>query len=264
MQYENEIRTILVNLKNLLEKDIYLGEKSLGKGPYGDIQYKIDLIADRFISESIREKLGNCNIISEESLNELDREKKYFVITDPIDGSLNAVKGIPFYSSTMLIAEGSKFSDIKAAGTIDLISGDIFIANEKEAKLNDQSINPSRKKKIEESVISIDIKIRNKEGKKWLRRMEDVLATSRSVRTMGSAALETAYIASGRIDAFISPATQLRIFDCLPSIFIAKAAGASIRFFEPNLNKIDFFDTKKIGYCVAANEYLLEDINNHI
>ena len=248
MQYENEIRTILVNLKNLLEKDIYLGEKSLGKGPYGDIQYKIDLIADRFISESIREKLGNCNIISEESLNELDREKKYFVITDPIDGSLNAVKGIPFYSSTMLIAEGSKFSDIKAAGTIDLISGDIFIANEKEAKLNDQSINPSR----------------NKEGKKWLRRMEDVLATSRSVRTMGSAALETAYIASGRIDAFISPATQLRIFDCLPSIFIAKAAGASIRFFEPNLNKIDFFDTKKIGYCVAANEYLLEDINNHI
>ena len=101
-------------------------------------------------------------------------------------------------------------------------------------------------------------------GKEWLKRLENILATSKSIRTMGSAALETAYVSAGRIDAFISPAMQLRIFDCLPSIFIAKTAGASIKFFEPNLDDINFFKTKKIGYCVAANEDLLEDINNHI
>lgn len=264
MQYENEIKTILVNLKNLLEKNKYLEEKPLEKGPYGDMQYEIDLLADKFILESIREKFGDCNIISEESENQLDNGKKHFIITDPIDGSLNAVKRIPFYSSTILIAEGSKFSDIKAAGTIDLINGDIFIANEKEARLNDEIISPSRKNKVDDALISIDIKIRNSEGKEWLKRLENILATSKSIRTMGSAALETAYVSAGRIDAFISPAMQLRIFDCLPSIFIAKTAGASIRFFEPNLDDINFFKTKKIGYCVAANEDLLEDINNHI
>ena len=69
MQYENEIKTILVNLKILLEKNKYLEEKPLEKGPYGDMQYEIDLLADKFILESIREKFGDCNIISEESEN---------------------------------------------------------------------------------------------------------------------------------------------------------------------------------------------------
>lgn len=228
----------------------------LQSGAFGDRQYEVDLIAERSLISSIRNHLPNHNIVSEESGIIRSGSGSNTVLMDPLDGSLNAIRGIPFFSSTLAIARGPHFSDITAAGVIDLLHGDIYLSDAYRSTLNGASIRPSPDRELGAAIVSIDIKIRKPGSENIFDRIKDLWRTVRSSRVLGSAALETAYVSSGKIDAFLAPTEQLRTFDCLPSIFIARASGAFVKTIDLDLPSLDLYGREGISYIVASTQRL--------
>lgn len=224
---------------------------------FGDIQYRLDRIAEESLISSIKPHLPDCSIISEESGIIDGKSNRQTVIMDPLDGSVNAMRGIPFFSATLAIADGKNFSDIVSAGVMDLLHDDLFLSDGFGATLNGISIRPSNERDPDEAVISFDIKMRNAESESRFRNIGKFMQMVKSPRTLGSAALETVYVGAGRLDAYLAPSKQLRTFDCLPSLFIAKSAGAVIEGIDMDLNTVSLFERGGIAYLASSTKDLM-------
>lgn len=230
--------------------------EELESGAYGDKQYEIDLIAEKSLVSSIGDQLPGYSIISEESGIIKAGPGNNIVLMDPIDGSLNAIRGIPFFSSTLALANGHTFSDITSAGVIDMIRGDIYLADANRSTLNGFPLRPSTIRELGSALISLDMKVRNPSDEGVFERVMNLVRDAKSSRVLGSAALETVYAATGKVDAFVAPLEQLRTFDCLPSIFIAGRAGAFVKTINLNLDTLDLYRRKGISYIVSSTEEL--------
>ena len=252
MNYTKIIESVL-NKSNKLIINSYNNQlqKELGKGAFGDNQYQIDIVADEAISSFIREQIPNCSIISEESGISHGKSNEPIVLIDPLDGSLNAVNKIPFFSSAIAIAKGENFSDIIAAGVSNILTGDIYLAN----KRNNKLIKPSGITELNAATIGIDLNVRSNNAIKSYKNMQSIFQKTKSQRILGSAILENVFVASGNLDAYIAASKQLRTFDCLPAIFIAKSSGAYVKFLENN-EKINLFSENRVSYILAATKIL--------
>lgn len=251
------IQSALQDVKNTVMHDYPTkNTEELQAGAYGDRQYEIDLIAEKSLVSSIKDQLPDYNIISEESGIIEAGPGNNTALMDPLDGSYNAIKGIPFFSSTLALANGPNFSDITAAGVIDIIHGDIYLADANRSTLNGFQLRPGSIRELGSALISLDMKIRHHDAESVFQRVVNLVREAKSSRVLGSAALETAYAATGKVDAFVAPLEQLRTFDCLPSIFIAKAAGAFVKTINLDLESLDLYRRRGISYVVSSTEEL--------
>jgi len=256
VNYTKIIESVL-NKSNKLIINSYNNQlqKELGKGAFGDNQYQIDIVADEAISSFIREQIPNCSIISEESGISHGKSNEPIVLIDPLDGSLNAVNKIPFFSSAIAIAKGENFSDIIATGVSNILTGDIYLANKNQSTRNNKLIKPSGITELNAATIGIDLNVRSNNAIKSYKNMQSIFQKTKSQRILGSAILENVFVASGNLDAYIAPSKQLRTFDCLPAIFIAKSSGAYVKFLENN-EKINLFSENRVSYILAATKIL--------
>ena len=256
MNYTKIIENVLNKSNKLIINSYnYQRQKELGKGAFGDNQYQIDIVAEEAISSSIRKYIPNCSIISEESGISQGKSNEPIILIDPLDGSLNAVKKIPFFSSAIAIAQGENFSDIIAAGVSNILTGDIYLANKNQSTKNNKLIKPSKITELNLANIGIDLNIRSNNAIKSYKNMQSIFQKTKSQRILGSAILENVFVATGNLDAYIAPSKQLRTFDCLPSIFIAKSSGACVKFLE-NDKKINLFSKNRVSYILASTKKL--------
>ena len=242
-------------LKEAREKVLGLKERGMdfGKGAFGDRTYRIDRVSEEAILEVIEEEIPDASIISEEL--GVRRRGMPFVLMDPIDGSENSVRGVPIYSIALAIAEGPLFKDIVSSGVMDVIHGDIFIAEKgKGAYLNGRRMNVSNKG-IEDGVIFINPSF----GKGEAKRLIPLLERAGHLRALGSAALETAYVAAGIGEAYVSLGPRLRPFDCLPSLLMVLEAGGYVKTFGSKLEEIPL-DRGRIEYIATNGKALAESI----
>ncbi|MCS7115997.1 MAG: inositol monophosphatase [Nitrososphaerota archaeon] len=225
-----------------------------GIGAYGDVTYKIDSTTEEAILKTLRKRYPNALIISEESGIIGKGDGRPIILLDPVDGSTNALRGVQFSSTALAIAEGRMFDDIIVAGVIDLYHGDIITGTrDGPVLLNGKAVQPSTVTDLAQAYISMDLKIR--ERIKYHRcDFERLFHYVKHVRAFGTAALETAHVATGRVDAFIEPQPTLRSFDCIPSLFLVKRAGGFIKFLSTE--PIDLLSEERISYVAACNEAL--------
>lgn len=146
------LKEITINVFNKVSP--LLGKKEAGlkstKGAGGDISMNIDLIAENTIIETLDKANINTLLISEEIGEKYigDKEKainkQTVLIVDPLDGSNNAARGIPYCSVSIAHAKGTKINDIKRAVVLNLNTKDIYWAEKgKGAYLNEKKINVS-------------------------------------------------------------------------------------------------------------------------
>lgn len=141
-------------------------------------------------------------------------------IVDPLDGTVNYANGIPvFCVSIGLVVDG-----IPAVGVIvDPTRGDVFAAtNDGPATLNGRPVRTSGKEKLSDFVISMALS-----GRSATSRARSVRRQVRISRSMGSAALGLAYVASGRFDAFVQQG-GLSAWDVAAAGLIAERGGARV------------------------------------
>lgn len=209
------------------------------KGPT-DFVSNADLKAEKIIIEELKKARPYYSIISEEDGSEKNKDKNNTWIIDPIDGTTNFLHGIPHFAISIAL----KSNDEIVSGLIyDPIKDEMFYAEKDNgAFFNNQRIRVSKKKEINSclfatgghSKVEIDLPIRRS----------------------GSAALDIAYVASGRYDGYFQ--NDLNLWDIAAGIIILKEAGGMI-------NEIDLSKNNKLqirASSTAINDELLEKLKN--
>ena len=101
-----------------------------GRGAGGDISRKIDIVAEKTVLDYLKKINFECVVLGEECGRvELSSNPKGFLIMDAIDGSANAVRGVPFFCCSLAFAADNKISSITDGVVTDLTSGDMYWAS---------------------------------------------------------------------------------------------------------------------------------------
>ncbi len=217
-----EIEILRAIGRRLLKEIPLLKESSktvVGTGASGDKTYQIDKVAEDLILSGLDETGEPLTIISEEAgIKELKGGGRK-VLIDPVDGSRNAVSGIPFYCASIAVVDGNTVGDIGLVYVVNLVNGDEFWAEKgKGAFLNDERINTQK-----DDVFYL-IAYEAQSPSKDIPGLIPLLSASRKTRCFGATALDLSYLAYGAISVFANPSPS-RSFDFAGGWLLVKEAG---------------------------------------
>lgn len=164
-----------------------------------DFVTEVDRTAEAVIIDTIREAYPEHGILAEESGATGDSEYQWII--DPLDGTTNFIHGFPQYAVSIAMAHRGVLSH---GVVFDPGRNELFTASKGAgAYLNEKRIRVSRRTKLEESLIGTGFPYRAFEHMDaYLAILKDMMRKSAGVRRPGSAALDLAYVASGRLDGF--------------------------------------------------------------
>lgn len=191
----------------------------LGRGAAGDRTFEIDKKAEDIIVEGVRSLGEPLTFISEEA-GVLDMGGgETVVIVDPIDGSKNAISGIPFYCASIAAAAGHTLGDIRYAYVLNLISGDEFWAEKGAGSfLNGRRLLARQDEEL--YLVAYEAQTPGRD----LPLILPLLSRSRKTRCLGAIALDLSYLACGAVSAFVSPSPS-RSFDFAAGYLLVREAG---------------------------------------
>lgn len=154
-------------------------------------------------------------------------------IIDPLDGTTNYIHGIPHFSiSIAAIDKPLKNGGKLIAGAIfDPIRNEFFFAEAgKGAFLNDRRLRVAGRKRLDEALFATGIPFMGRGSDEqhdhYLAELKTVMGSSSGVRRMGSAALDLAWVAAGRVDGFWEHG--LDIWDVAAGVIIVREAGGMV------------------------------------
>ena len=210
------------------------------KGP-SDFVSNADIKAEKIIIEELSKAKKNYSIISEEDGSKINQDTDNVWIIDPIDGTTNFLHGVPHFAISIALKTNN---EIVSGLIYDPIKDEMFYAEKNSgAFFNNHRIRVSNKKEINSCLFATGGK---DDGKK----------IDLNSRKSGSAALDMAYVASGRYDGYFQK--NLNLWDIAAGIILVKEAGGII-------NEIDISQNKNIKVTAASsaiNEKMLEKLTN--
>jgi myo-inositol-1(or 4)-monophosphatase len=235
--------------------------KGFGVGAGGDTMKKIDLAAEKALVDCLNKHEASCTLVSEESgVKKIGfQPSEYFVTTDPVDGTTNAVHGLPFSANVIAVSKGPYLKDVETAIVTDIFHNITYTAEKnKGAFKNGTKIKPSETVSIEEAVIGIDLntfKIRELQTK-----LEGLFKKGKHFRHFGANALEICYVADGSTDAFIDIRGKLRVTDMVASYLILREAGGIMVTPEGEELNVPLVPTQRLSFIAASNQTIYEAI----
>ncbi|MBI5213165.1 MAG: hypothetical protein HY957_07315 [Nitrospirae bacterium] len=205
--------------------------ESLGKGAGGDKTFPIDKKAEDIIIGSLEALNEPLSIVSEETgLKEIKGGGRK-VIIDPIDGSKNAITGIPFYCTSIAVADGDNIGGIYMGYVMNLLTGDEFWAEKgKGAFFNGERIYTQK----DDTFYLIAYEAQS--PKNDIPKIMKLLSEAWRTRCLGAMAMDIAYLAYGDASVFVTPSLS-RSFDFAGGYLLVKEAGGI--FTDINGNSID-------------------------
>jgi len=221
----------------------------IGRNLSGDLTRKVDIEAERIILEGLRELQIPLYYIGEEIQLTIGNNPDIFVVSDCVDGSLNAIRGIPFYCTSIAISNTPKMSGVFTGLVMDLLRGDVFTAVKNGgAFLNGKPIQVSDITSLSDSVLRISFShIESIVGE----RLVALLSRARHDRHLGSAALELCYLAAGFYQSFVDVRKRLRPTDLAAAHLIIKEAGGIVS--SPDGNILDYILDSKTHLSIMAS-----------
>ncbi|MGC8911602.1 MAG: inositol monophosphatase family protein [Nitrososphaeria archaeon] len=257
MSIEEFSKTLISALEHARNKIINSREEivSLGENRFGDTTYNIDYEAEKAILEDFKKSGIGFTLISEESGKIDVNGGGLIAVVDPLDGSNNAVRGIPCYSVSICISKSYKFSDIILSGVINVVTGDIIFCDGKNVYLNGQVKKPSSRTELPITLATVIPRVYGIEDSRYGEKLLKILKHVKYPRFFGTAAIETAYVSTGNLDAFIELYPRLRVVDIASSLHMAKTSGAFFKLLNIE-NELDLSYNGRISCILAANEAL--------
>lgn len=188
---------------------------------------KADMEADQITIDLIKESYPDHQIITEEN-GTIGVENEYVWVVDPLDGTLNFTRGIPLFCTSIALVQNG---EPVVAVVYNPVTKSLFHAEKgKGAFWNDEKIQVSEIGEVKDSIVSMG-RSRDPESKaKTLKIYNKFYDQVKSQRILGSAALELAYVASGRLEGFVS--VGLKSWDVSGGVLLVKEAGGKITDFS--------------------------------
>ena len=199
-------------------------EPVVGAGLGGDDTTAIDQAAEEAILARVREAAGA--VVSEE-IGRLGGTELPLLVVDPIDGSLNAKRGIPFFSLSIAVAEGETMGDVVFGFVHDFGSREEWTARRGEgAWLNGERLGAVRPKD-EVEILSFEATRTSLVA----RDAPKVADLAYRLRIMGSLALSLCHLAAGRVDAVCS-LKAARSVDIAAAQLLCTEVGLAVDLFD--------------------------------
>jgi myo-inositol-1(or 4)-monophosphatase len=186
----DDVARVLVELPTRVER-----EPIVGAGEGGDETTAIDAAAERVIIERFRGQ--DARIVSEEA--GISRAGRWTLVIDPIDGSLNAKRGIPFFSISIAVADGDTMDDVFFGYVHDFGSGEEWTAQRGEGAFLDRRPLEGRPKD-ELEILSFEATTTAYVADNAAR----FTGVAHRLRVMGSLAVTLCHLAAGRVDGVVS------------------------------------------------------------
>ena len=208
------------------------------KGPR-DFVTKTDKKVEEILIDELTKAKKNYSFLTEESGKIENKDKDNIWIIDPIDGTTNFLHGIPHFAISIALKIDNK---LKSALIHDPIKNEIFFAEENNgAYYNNHRIRVSKKSDLNECLFSSD-----SNGLKSI-------FPKLNMRNSGCAALDLAYVGSGRLDGYFH--NNINLWDIAAGILIVQEAGGTI-------NDITKYGDNNINIRAASNNIFAKMMKN--
>ena len=211
------------------------------KGPR-DFVTKTDKRVEEILIQELNKAKKNFSFLTEEAGKIENNDKDKIWIIDPIDGTNNFLHGIPHFAISVALKVDN---ELRSALIHDPIKNEIFFAEKNSgAYFNNHRIRVSKKNDIEECLFSSD-----QDGL-------NAIFPRLNMRCTGCAALDLAYVGSGRFDGFFQ--NKINLWDIAAGILIINEAGGST-------NDLSKFDDDSINVRAASSNIyakMMEKLDN--
>lgn len=188
-----------------------------------DFVSEVDRTAEQAIIETIRKAYPDHAILAEES--GLHAGSEYRWLIDPLDGTTNFLHGFPQFSVSIALEHRGR---AVSAVVYDPLREELFVADQGGgAFLNDHRIRVSGQKGLPGALIGTGIPFRDQSHlDAYLRMMKAMVRDTAGIRRPGSAALDFAYVAAGRLDGFWE--LGLSPWDFAAGVLLVREAGGTV------------------------------------
>ena len=209
------------------------------KGPR-DFVTKTDKNVEKILIEELSKSKKNYSFLTEETGQIKNKDKENIWVIDPIDGTSNFLHGIPHFCISLALVCNK---EIISGLVFDPIKNEIFYAEKNSGSFfNNHRIRVSKKSELDNCLFVTGGKIKNE--------------IELPFRKSGCAALDMAYVASGRYDGFFQ--NNLSLWDIAAGIILVKEAGGMLNKIDLSVNK----NLKIIASSTDINAKLLKKLNN--
>ncbi|MBX7157784.1 MAG: inositol monophosphatase [Verrucomicrobiae bacterium] len=215
-----------------------------------DIKLKLDQECQELMTHRILEAFSDHTVFGEEGSTAEYGASELQWIVDPIDGTVNFFYGFPHFAITLAL---QKNRQTILGITYDPLRNELFTAVKGGgAKLNGHKIRVSARKQLNEAMVSTGFaKMKSVVEESW-GSVQFLANHARKVRMNGCAALDLAYIACGRLDAYFE--RGIRLWDIAGGTLLVEEAGGRVDL----LPRSDIF----LSYLMTASNGQLVDLPN--
>ena len=218
-----DIRGVLDRLPTRVER-----EPVLRRGEGGDDTTAIDAAAEEAVVARL-DALGGDFVLVSEELGErvFGAGGARRVVVDPIDGSVNAKRGIPFFALSLAVADGETMDDVTFGYVYDFGAGEEWTAERGAGAFLDGRPLGSVRPKDRIEILSFE----GTTTEYIAERAVAMLGVAGRLRVMGSLALSLCHLAAGRVDAVCS-LKPARSIDIAAAQLLVRETGLAIELFE--------------------------------
>ena len=226
------------------------GKLTIEKKGQIDLVTDADRGAEKIINNIILSEYPDHKILAEEG-GETSNESNYLWLVDPLDGTTNFAHGLPFYCVSIALM---KDNELLSACIYNPNLDECFVAEKEEgAYLNGEQISVSKTDLINDSLLATgfpyDIRISESDN---IAQFKAFAKTAQAVRRPGSAALDLAYTACGRLDGFWE--FKLSPWDIAAGILMVLEAGGKVTSYDGT--DVDI----KSGEVLASNGLIHDEM----
>jgi myo-inositol-1(or 4)-monophosphatase len=198
-------------------------EVVVNESHHHDLKIQLDVDTQALLEKTILGAFPGHAILGEEGGSGSSGRGSEWIL-DPIDGTVNLAYGLPHFC----VSIAYRMDGMTQVGVIyDPMRDECFHALRGQgAFCNGRPIRASRREKLEEGILALGFSKSAESVEKCLELYQFYARRARKLRAMGSAALDMAYIASGRIDAYIEQG--IKIWDIAAGQLILEEAGGKV------------------------------------
>jgi myo-inositol-1(or 4)-monophosphatase len=202
-----------------------LAELQVSKKGTADYVSAADTKAEQVLVDALSKSRPGYGFLAEERGLVEGTDKTHVFIIDPLDGTTNFLHAIPYFAVNIAL---EREGQIVAAVTYNPIANELFWAERgKGAYLNDRRMRVAARTQLLEAVLATGIPFAGKPGHaQFLKELHQIAQRVSGVRRFGSAALDLAWTAAGRVDGYWE--RSLGAWDVAAGILLVTEAGGRI------------------------------------
>jgi myo-inositol-1(or 4)-monophosphatase len=217
-----EVRGVLTELPTRFER-----EPVTGVGQGGDETTFVDAEVERVVIALLDSRIDDYTLVSEEIGEVVKGSGRPWLVLDPIDGSLNAKRGVPHFCLSLAVADGPTMKEVSFGYVYDFGTGEEWTARRGEGAWLDGEALGSVRPKDELELLAFEATLTSSIAEK----ASNVVGVAHRLRVMGSLALALCNLAAGRIDGVCS-LKGARSVDIAAAQLLVREVGLAIDLFE--------------------------------